>query len=74
MYLSSMCCCSFHSIQNAAHSKWIKMLLSTAGKSFAVYGRLPKDTSDRDMAGKIALEDVAALGSYTVLTKTGLFL
>ena len=32
------------------------------GYSFAVYGRSPKDTSDRDMAGKIALAIIYNLG------------
>lgn len=32
------------------------------GYSFAVYGRSPKDTGDRDMAGKIALAIIYNLG------------
>jgi len=31
-YLSSLCCCSFHSIRKAVHSKWIKMLPSVTEK------------------------------------------
>lgn len=35
--MSSMCCCSFHSVQKAVHSKWVKMLSSITEKKVILY-------------------------------------